>query len=242
MKIRLDQLLVIRGVVESREKAQKIIMMGNVIVDGNVIDKPGKFVDVNANIRIKEELRYVSRGGYKLETALNYFKLDVKNFICLDIGSSTGGFVDCLLQRGAKLVYAVDVGKHQLHEKLRNDQRVIFYEEKDARELNEKDIPVKVDLITIDVSFISLTKIIPSIVKFLKNNGKLLVLVKPQFELEKRYVKKGVVRDEHLRRMAVEKIEEFLKSLGFDVVGVCKSYPPGPKGNEEFFILSKISS
>ncbi len=242
MKIRLDQLLVMRGIVESREKAQTIIMTGNVVVNGNVIDKPGRLVDVNADIKIKEKFKYVSRGGYKLENALNYFKLDVKNFICLDIGSSTGGFVDCLLQRGAKLVYAVDVGKHQLHEKLRNDQRVVFYEEKDARELNENDIFHKVDLITIDVSFISLTKIIPSIVRFLKNNGLLLVLVKPQFELEKKYVKKGIVRDEHLRRMAVEKILIFLKNLNFEIIGVCKSYPPGQKGNEEFFILSKISS
>ena len=242
MKIRLDQLLVLKGIAESREKAKVLIMAGNVIVDGKVLDKPGKLVDINSDIKLKEGLKYVSRGGLKLETALNCFKLNVENFICLDIGSSTGGFVDCLLKFGAKKVYAVDVGKNQLHEKLRKDERVIYYEEKDARDLTENEILEKVDLITIDVSFISLTKIIPSVIKFLKENGYLLVLVKPQFELERKYVKNGVVRDENLRMLAVEKIKNFLKNLNFEIIGVCKSYPPGPKGNEEFFILSKMSS
>ena len=239
MKIRLDQLLVIKNLAESREKAKALIMLGNVIVNGIIIDKPGKLVDVNADIKIKEKLKYVSRGGLKLETALNYFKLDVKNFVCLDVGSSTGGFVDCLLQRGAKIVYAVDVGKNQLHEKLKNDKRVISYEEKDARELTESDIKEKLDLITIDVSFISLTKVIPNVIKFLKDNGYLLVLVKPQFELGKKFVKKGVVRDENLRKLAVDKILNFLKEMKFEIIGVVRSYPPGPKGNHEFFILSK---
>jgi len=239
MKIRLDQLLVIKNLVESREKARALIMSGNVIVNGTVIDKPGKLININSDIKIKENLKYVSRGGLKLETALNYFELDVRNFICLDIGSSTGGFVDCLLQRGARIVYAVDVGKNQLHEKLKNDKRVISYEEKDARELTENEIKEKVNLITIDVSFISLTKIIPSVIKFLKDNGYLLVLVKPQFELEKKFVKKGVVRDENLRKLAVNKILDFLKEMKFEILGVVRSYPPGPKGNNEFFILAK---
>jgi 23S rRNA (cytidine1920-2'-O)/16S rRNA (cytidine1409-2'-O)-methyltransferase len=239
MKIRLDQLLVIKNLAESREKAKAVIMSGNVIVNGIIIDKPGKLVDINADIKIKEKLKYVSRGGLKLETALNYFKLNVKDFICLDIGSSTGGFVDCLLQRGAKIVYAVDVGKNQLHEKLKNDKRVISYEEKDARELTENEIKEKLDLITIDVSFISLTKVIPNVIKFLKDNGYLLVLVKPQFELGKKFVKKGVVRDENLRKLAVDKILNFLKEMKFEIIGVVRSYPPGPKGNHEFFILSK---
>jgi len=240
VKVRLDQLLVLKNLVESREKAKALIMSGNVIVNGIVIDKPGKLIDINSDIKIKEKLKYVSRGGYKLETALNYFALDVKNFICLDIGSSTGGFVDCLLQRGAKLVYAVDVGKNQLHEKLRKDNRVILYEEKDARELSENDIKELVDLITIDVSFISVIKIIPSVIKFLKKEGYLLVLVKPQFEVGKKFVKKGVVRDDKLKLKAVEKVKNFLESLNFKIIGICKSYPPGSRGNEEFFILSRL--
>lgn len=242
MKVRLDQLLVIKSIAESREKAKALIMSGNIIVDGKVADKPGKLVSINSNIVVKEKLKYVSRGGYKLETALSEFQLNVKDFICLDIGSSTGGFVDCLIKHGAKLVYAIDVGKNQLHESLKNNQKVISYEEKDARELTEKEIPQKIDLITIDVSFISLTKIIPSVIKFLKPNGYLLVLVKPQFELSKKYVKKGVVKDEKLRMQAVEKIKKFIEELNFEVINVCKSYPLGSKGNQEYFILSKMSS
>ncbi len=226
--------------MESREKAKALIMTGNVFVNGEIIDKPGKLVDINSKINLKESLKYVSRGGLKLETALRYFSLNVNNFICLDVGSSTGGFVDCLLQNGAKKVYAVDVGKNQLHEKLRKDKRVISYEKLDARKLTENHIPEKVDLITIDVSFISLTKIIPYVIKFLKEDGYLLVLVKPQFELERKFVKRGVVRDKNLKMLAVEKIKNFLKNLSFEIIGTCKSYPSGPKGNEEFFILSTL--
>ncbi|MCS7244936.1 MAG: TlyA family RNA methyltransferase [candidate division WOR-3 bacterium] len=242
MKVRIDQLLVIKNIAESREKAKALIMSGNVIVNGKVVDKPGRLVDINSNILVKEKLKYVSRGGYKLETALKEFQLSVENFICLDIGSSTGGFVDCLIKHGAKLVYAIDVGKNQLHESLRKNEKVISYEKKDARELSEKEIPQKVDLITIDVSFISLTKIIPNVIKFLKTNGYLLVLVKPQFELSKKFVKEGVVKDETLRMQAVEKISKFIKELNFEIINTCKSYPLGSKGNQEYFILSKMSS
>jgi 23S rRNA (cytidine1920-2'-O)/16S rRNA (cytidine1409-2'-O)-methyltransferase len=237
--LRLDQYLVEKGLAPTREKAQALIMSGLVLVDGKVVDKPGQRVKENVNVEIKEPFRYVSRGGYKLEHALEKLGLSVEGFTVLDVGSSTGGFTDFLLQRGAERVYAVDVGKAQMDPKLRQDPRVVLYEETDARELTEKHIPEKVDLITMDVSFISSKKLLPVVVKFLKEEGFLLVLVKPQFELLPKFVKKGVVRDDEKKAQAVLDVANFLKELGFSVLRVIKAKPKGAKGNEEFFVFAK---
>jgi len=237
--LRLDQYLVEKGLAPTREKAQALIMSGLVLVDGKTVDKPGQRVKENAKVEIKEPFRYVSRGGYKLEHALERLGLSVEGFTVLDVGSSTGGFTDCLLQRGAKKVYAVDVGKAQMDQKLRRDPRVVLYEETDARELTEKHIPEKVDLITMDVSFISSKKILPVVVKFLKKEGFLLVLVKPQFELPPKFAKKGVVKDDEKKAEAVLGVANFLKDLGFSVLRVIKAKPRGTKGNEEFFLFAK---
>jgi 23S rRNA (cytidine1920-2'-O)/16S rRNA (cytidine1409-2'-O)-methyltransferase len=237
--LRLDQYLVEKGLAPTREKAQALIMSGLVLVDGKTADKPGQRVKENAKVEIKEPFRYVSRGGYKLEHALEKLGLSVEGFTVLDVGASTGGFTDCLLQRGAKRVYAVDVGRAQMDQKLRQDPRVVLYEETDARELTEKHIPEKVDLITMDVSFISSKKLLPVVVKFLKEEGFLLVLVKPQFELPPKFAKKGVVKDDEKKAEAVLDVANFLKDLGFSVLRVIKAKPRGTKGNEEFFLFAK---
>jgi len=228
-----------KGLAPTREKAQALIMSGLVLVDGKTADKPGQRIKENAKVEIKEPFRYVSRGGYKLEHALEKLGLSVEGFTVLDVGASTGGFTDCLLQRGAKRVYAVDVGRAQMDQKLRQDPRVVLYEETDARELTEKHIPEKVDLITMDVSFISSKKLLPVVVKFLKEEGFLLVLVKPQFELLPKFVKKGVVKDDEKKVQAVLDVANFLKGLGFSVLRVIKAKPRGTKGNEEFFLFAK---
>jgi 23S rRNA (cytidine1920-2'-O)/16S rRNA (cytidine1409-2'-O)-methyltransferase len=237
--LRLDQYLVEKGLAPTREKAQALIMSGLVLVDGKTADKPGQRIKEKAKVEIKEPFRYVSRGGYKLEHALEKLGLSVEGFTVLDVGSSTGGFTDCLLQKGAKRVYAVDVGKAQMDQKLRQDPRVVLYEETDARELTEKHIPEKVDLITVDVSFISSKKLLPVVVKFLKEEGFLLVLVKPQFELPPKFAKKGVVKDDEKKAQAVLDVANFLKDLGFSVLRVIKAKPRGTKGNEEFFLFAK---
>ena len=237
--VRLDKLLLEKGLVDSREKAQALIMAGQVCVNGIRIDKPGYRLKGDEEIKVLSLPRYVSRGGEKLEGALKSFGIDPSGMVVLDVGSSTGGFTDCLLQHGAKRVYAVDVGRGQMDIKLREDPRVVLYEKTDARELTQKHIPEKVDLITIDVSFISLTKVLPSVVGFLKEEGTLLALIKPQFELCPKKVRKGIVREKEHKREAIEKITEFLKDLGFGILGIRKSFPKGAKGNEEFFTLAK---
>ncbi len=236
--MRLDKYLTEKGIVPSREKAQAVIMAGQVLVDGRVIDKPGYRLKGNEKVEVKELPRYVSRGGEKLEWAIKRFGLNLDGKVALDVGSSTGGFTDCMLQHGAKKVYAVDVGRGQMDYKLRNDPRVILYEETDARELTKEHIPEKVDLITCDVSFISSTKVLPSVIPFLKEDGYLLILVKPQFELCPRKVKKGVVKELSHRREAIEKVVNFLREEGFKIKGITKSRPKGTKGNEEFFVLA----
>lgn len=235
---RLDKVLFERGLAPSREKAQALIMAGLVLVNGRKIEKPGYQVKGNERIEVLEPPRYVSRAGYKLEGALKRFGIDPKGWVVLDVGSSTGGFTDCLLQHGARKVYAVDVGRGQMDPKLRDDPRVVLYEKTDARDLTDKHVPEKVDLITVDVSFISVTKVLPNVIKFLRENGLLLVLVKPQFELCPKKVKKGVVRERGLRRKAVLKVANFLQELGFKILGVIKAFPKGTKGNEEFFLLA----
>lgn len=236
--MRLDKYLTNKGIVPSREKAQAVIMAGQVLVNGRVVDKPGYRLKGNEKVEVRELPKYVSRGGDKLEWAIKRFSLNLKDKVILDVGSSTGGFTDCALKHGAKKVYAVDVGKGQMDYKLRQDPRVILYEETDARTLTEEHVPEKVDMITCDVSFISSTKVLPNVFKFLKEEGLLLVLVKPQFELCPKKVRKGIVRKKEHRREAIEKVANFLKENGFKILGIVKSRPKGTKGNEEFFILA----
>ncbi|MCX7759867.1 MAG: TlyA family RNA methyltransferase [Hydrogenothermaceae bacterium] len=233
-KERIDKLLVDKGLVESREKAQALIMSGVVFVNNQKVDKPGTKVDTEADIYIKENLPFVSRGGFKLQKALEVFKIDVKDKVCLDIGSSTGGFTDCLLQHGARKVYAVDVGKHQLHEKLRRDPRVISIEEFNARYLTEKEIPEPIDIVVSDVSFISITKILPNICNLIKENGEGVVLIKPQFELSKREVKDGVVRDKDIHIKAIKSVINSLEESCYCTQNLSYSPIKGPKGNIEF--------
>ncbi|ADU97673.1 TlyA family RNA methyltransferase [Thermovibrio ammonificans] len=244
-KERLDKLLVERGIVKSRERAKALIMAGKVLVNGQVVDKAGTAVPADARVEVKgEDIPYVSRGGLKLETAIKAFNLNVEGFTCLDVGASTGGFTDCLLKHGARKVYAVDVGKGQLDWKLRNDPRVVSIEQFNARYLTEKEVPERVDLVVIDVSFISLTKILPVVKQFLKPGAKVVALIKPQFELTKREVDKGkgVIKDPKLHRKAVEKVLNFAREIGLYPEGITLSKPLGPKGNKEFLVLLSQNS
>ncbi|TNF55632.1 TlyA family RNA methyltransferase [bacterium] len=236
-KIRLDSLLVSKGLVESREKAKALILGGKVIVDGMRAGKAGEFIDPGSNVDILEPLRYVSRGGLKLEAALKHFHIDARGKTALDVGASTGGFTDCLLQHGAEKVYAVDVGYGQLDWKLRNNSKVVVIEKTNIRYLENERIPEMVDISTIDVSFISLLKVIPKVMKFLKTEGDIIALIKPQFEAPKKYVRKGgVVKEEAKRLEVVERVTEEIKKIPLNVKGVVESPLVGPKGNVEFFI------
>lgn len=244
VKKRLDKLLVEKGVLESREKAQALILAGKVLIslNGKIFQpaqKPGTLVPENVKVKIEEEIPYVSRGGLKLEGALKVFNLKVEGWVCLDVGASTGGFTHCLLLKGAKRIYALDVGKGQLHYSLRKDSRVVVMEGINARYLKEEMFPEKFDLITIDVSFISLKKVLPPLVPLLKEGGYILALIKPQFEVGPKFVKKGVVKDSSLHKKVVDEIWEFSKILGLHPLGVVESPILGPKGNKEFFILLK---
>ncbi len=237
---RLDNVLVERGLVETRARARALIMAGDVYVDGERVDKAGALVREGSRVTVKDtSLKYVSRGGLKLEAALESFGVDVSGAIAVDIGSSTGGFTDCLLQAGASRVYAVDVGYGQLDWKLRQDQRVIVMEKINARYLKPEDIGEPADIAVIDVSFISLTMIIPPTVNILKPGGVLIALIKPQFEVGKGEVGKGgIVRDEAKHREVVDKITDFVKESGFEVRGVIPSPILGAEGNKEFLIAA----
>jgi 23S rRNA (cytidine1920-2'-O)/16S rRNA (cytidine1409-2'-O)-methyltransferase len=237
-KVRLDRLLVDRGLAESREKAQAVIAAGQVLVDGQRQDKAGTSVRADAEIHITgEALPYVSRGGLKLEAALREFRISVEGRTALDIGASTGGFTDCLLQHGCAKVYAVDVGYGQMAWKLRQDPRVVVIERTNVRELSPSLVPGPVDIAVIDVSFISLEKVVPPVLKFLNREAELVALIKPQFEAGKGQVGKGgIVRDEATRAAVVEKIVEFVKGLGLEVKGVIPSPITGQDGNVEFLI------
>ncbi|MCS7171093.1 MAG: TlyA family RNA methyltransferase [Aquificaceae bacterium] len=237
--MRLDLYLVEKGYAPTREKAQAIIMAGLVQVDGKLANKPGMKIREGQRVEVKEVPKYVSRGGDKLENALKRFKLKVEGMIALDVGSSTGGFTQCLLMHGVKKVYAVDVGRGQMDPKLRHDPRVILYEETDARELTKEHIPELVDLITVDVSFVSARKIVPHVLEFLKEDGTLLLLVKPQFEVGPERLRKGIVKEAEAKKLAVLKVVDLIKSEGFKICGVIKAKPKGAKGNEEFFVLAK---
>lgn len=242
-KIRLDKLLTEKGLVESREKAQKLIMSGLVLVNNNIVDKPGLQVDNNSHIGLKETLKYVSRGGIKLETALNHFKINFKDKVVIDIGASTGGFTDLCLQNGAKKVYAVDVGKNLLHEKLLKDERVINLEKTNFRYIKYEAINEKADIIVSDVSFISLTKIIPSMVQFCHDNSEACILIKPQFEAGPKFVgKNGVVRDKEIHVKVIKKIIDFAKGYKLYTKGIVTSSIKGPKGNIEYLLYLKYNS
>lgn len=238
---RLDVLLVEKGLVDTRARARAVIMAGSVFVAGERVDKAGAVVKDDAEIVLKgETLKYISRGGLKLEAALDAFGVDVAGKTAVDLGSSTGGFTDCLLQRGASKVYAIDAGRGQLDWKLRNDPRVVSMEKFNARYLKPEDIGGEpVGIAVIDVSFISLTKIIPPAAGVLAPGGALIALIKPQFEVGKGEVGKGgIVRDESKRREVVDKITAFVSGLGLDVKGVVESPITGADGNVEYLICA----
>lgn len=237
-KERLDKLLVDRGLVKSRERAKALIMEGKVAVDGVVVSKAGSIVDASGELLLKaKELPYVSRGGLKLEAALNHFKINPQGVVAMDVGCSTGGFTDCLLKKNAKKVYAIDVGYGQFDWSLRNDARVVLIEKTNIRHLERAAVPETIDLAVIDVSFISLLKVLPQVREFLGPEGRVLALIKPQFEVGKGMVGKGgVVRDETRRLSTVDSVREGAMALGFAVIGVCDSPILGQKGNKEYFI------
>jgi 23S rRNA (cytidine1920-2'-O)/16S rRNA (cytidine1409-2'-O)-methyltransferase len=240
-KERLDVLVHERGLAESRTRAQALILAGLVVVDDQRVDKPGTRVSVDAELRLKGEvLPYVSRGGLKLKGALDAFKLDVRGAVCADIGASTGGFTDCLLQEGAVRVHAIDVGYGQLHEKLRQDARVISRERVNARHLTDDDLPEPVQVVVIDVSFISLELVLPAVLPKLIPGGLLIALVKPQFEVGLAHIDKGgVVRDPIARQGAIDRIRAFVAGQGMTELGVIDSPVPGPAGNLEALLVSK---
>jgi len=236
---RIDKLLLERGIAASRTKAQALVMAGAVLVDEQLVNKPSEMYALDANIRIKGEgdptSRYASRAGAKLEAALREFKIDVGGLRCLDIGASTGGFTDCLLRHGADKVVAVDGGHNQLDWRLRNDPRVESREGVNARYLKPEDFDRKFDLATLDVSFISATKILPAIVPLLKDEGRIITLIKPQFEVGKGEVGKGgVVTDPARHRRVVREVNGFAEKLGLKVSGVIESPIEGADGNKEF--------
>jgi 23S rRNA (cytidine1920-2'-O)/16S rRNA (cytidine1409-2'-O)-methyltransferase len=229
---RLDTLLVARGLAVSREQAKRLILAGAVRVAGQRAAKPSDLVPEDAKLEVEAAEKFVSRGGYKLEAALNAFHIDCAGKTCLDIGASTGGFTDCLLQRGAKCVHAVDVGKGQLAWKLRQDPRVVVREGVNARELAGEPV----DIVTIDVSFISLTKVMPAAVKLLRPGGHLIALIKPQFEAGRKFVSRGgVVRNSAVHEQVKSEVTAFATgTLGLRLIGVCDSPLLGPAGNKEF--------
>jgi 23S rRNA (cytidine1920-2'-O)/16S rRNA (cytidine1409-2'-O)-methyltransferase len=238
MRARLDTALVARGLAPSREKAKRLILAGAVRVNGQLASKASDLVEENAALQVEAAEKYVSRGGYKLEAALDAFAVPCTDVVCIDIGASTGGFTDCLLQRGARRVHALDVGKGQLAWKLRENERVVVHDEFNARNVSAHSIGELADIVTIDVSFISLQKILPAAVNLVKSGGYLIALIKPQFEAGKRSVKKGgVVRDSHVHEMVKEEIAAFAtQTLGLRLLGTFQSPLLGPAGNKEFLI------
>jgi 23S rRNA (cytidine1920-2'-O)/16S rRNA (cytidine1409-2'-O)-methyltransferase len=256
LRERLDKILVSNGLVKSRELAKALILEGKVFVDGRKITKAGTQISQDAEIILRDPgIPFVSRGGLKLDAALNFFAIDVQDKVIIDVGSSTGGFTDCLLKRGARKIYCIDVGYGQLAWKLRQDPRVTLLERTNIRNLDKlvqrQDPKVrsdvfddmktkKIDMAAIDVSFISLKKVVPETMKFLKEKGEVLALVKPQFEVGKGEVGKGgIVRDEEKRLSAVREVQEDLENIGLQTGGVFESPVPGQKGNIEYFLYMK---
>ena len=241
VKKRLDVLLVDRGLAETRQKAQATIMSGLVYVNGQKTDKSGTAVADDAAVEVRgSTLRYVSRGGLKLEKAMSSYPISLDGCVCGDIGASTGGFTDCMLQNGAKKVYAVDVGYGQLDWRLRNDPRVVCLERTNARYLTHEVIPDALDFASVDVSFISLRLILPALRTLLREDGRVACLVKPQFEAGRAAVgKNGIVKDEKVRRKVIDDVSSFAASLGFTVCGVIPSPITGGSGNKEFLMHMK---
>ena len=237
-KPRLDVLLVEKGLAESRQRAAALILAGKVLVEGRKVSRAGQRVAPEAKVEVLDQGEsYVSRGGFKLAGALDAFSLVVAGLVTMDVGASTGGFTDCLLRRGAKKVYAIDVGYGQLAWQLRQDARVVVLERCNVRYLSREQVAELVDLAVIDTSFISLKKVIPKVFEFLQTSGRLLALIKPQFEVGKGQVGKGgVVRDPKLHEKVVGDMEDFCRHQGLEVEGVVESSLLGPKGNREFFI------
>ena len=243
-KHRLDLTLVAKGLAKSRQRSQAMIMAGKVLVNDRPVDKPGFNVSPDDRIELRgPDISYASRGGLKLEAALHEFELDVTDLICIDVGASTGGFTDCLLQHGAKRVYAVDVGYGQLAWKLRQDPRVIVIERTNVRHLAADTIPAPVDLVTIDVAFISLKIVVPAIIQFLKPAASILALIKPQFEVGKNQVGKGgVVREPELHQQVIHDLSAFFRTINLTPQSVFPSPLLGPKGNREFFVFLNIDT
>ncbi len=244
-KIRADQLLFVKGLAESREKAKRLIMAGQVFIKKNGgllrLEKPGQQVKEDTFFKVKEGGRFVSRGGYKLLTAISGLGLDPTGAVCLDGGASTGGFTDCLLQHGAQKVYAVDVGYGQLDQRLRQDPRVINLERTNLRHVKKNFITEPIDIVVADVSFISLTKVLPPCLQFLRENGLVAALIKPQFEVGPGKTVKGVVKDEVLREEAIRQVIITLKNFGLTLKDRVPAQIKGPKGNQEemaLFILT----
>jgi 23S rRNA (cytidine1920-2'-O)/16S rRNA (cytidine1409-2'-O)-methyltransferase len=234
-KERVDVQLVARGLCDTREQAKRLVLAGEVRTGDRVIDKPSTKLAMDAPLTLKEKPKYVGRGGLKMEGALDAFGISPEGRVCLDIGASTGGFTDCLLQRGAIRVHAVDVGTNQLVWKLRSDPRVVVKEKFNARNLVEADLGERVSLIVIDVSFISLTKILPASFGVLEEGGEIVPLIKPQFELEREDIGKGgIVRDPELHQRAVDKIRDFVEGMDREWRGVIDSPITGTDGNREF--------
>lgn len=238
-KKRLDVILVEKGIAQSRQRARSLIMAGKVYVNTTCLDKPGTQIDQSSQITIKgEDLPYVSRGGLKLEAALNATGLTVQDLVCMDVGASTGGFTDCLLQNGAAKVYAVDVGYGQLAWKLRQDNRVVCIERTNIRHMATDLIPEPIALSTIDTSFISLKIVVPAVLKFLKPKARILALIKPQFEIGKGKVGKGgVVKDDQARQVVISELVDFFTRLNLECGQVVPSPILGPKGNQEYIII-----
>ncbi|MBW1616186.1 MAG: TlyA family RNA methyltransferase [Deltaproteobacteria bacterium] len=240
-KKRLDALLVEKGFADNIKQATGIIMSGKILINNKPADKAGEAFAADSTIKIKgKQIPYVSRGGIKLAEAINKFNLNVKNFNCIDIGASTGGFTDCLLQNGAKHIFAVDVGYGQLAWKLRNDARVTVLERTNIKHLDEKSLPYLLDLAVIDVSFISLKQVIPQTLNFLKKNAKIIALIKPQFEAPRDKVEKGgVIKKRTIHNLVIQNLKKFFTNIGLNCILVIASPILGPKGNKEFFIYLK---
>jgi len=242
-RLRLDLFLVEQGLCPSREQAQRAVMAGEVRIGDQIVTKSSVMVESGAAVSVRAPLRYVGRGGLKLEGALDHFKISAEGVTALDLGASTGGFTDCLLQRGAARVYAIDVGHGQLAWKIRNDPRVVVREKLNARYLGRDDVPERIDLCVIDVSFISLTLILPNAFDLVTPNGVTLALIKPQFELQAAEVAHGgIVRDPALHEKAQNKIRDFVLNAGHIVTGLVPSGITGAEGNHEFFICVRRKS
>jgi len=238
MKVRLDLLLIEKGLAESREKAQALVLAGEVLINGVKAQKPGQGVAPDADLKVLSRPPYVGRGGLKLEAAIDRFGIDVRGKVCLDVGVSTGGFTDCLLQRGAARAHAVDVGAGLIDWKLRNDPRVILHERLNARFLRYEDIGEPIDLVVCDVSFISVTLILPAVEPLLHPAGEMVILVKPQFEVGKQRVGKGgIVRDPELHRAACERVENAVRQMSFRT-DIIESPILGAEGNKEFLLYA----